>query len=298
MGSSHRTAFTFAALAALSSTAFADPLPPPELPADTATGMTQPSAPVGDGAKEPGRGDFDAGGVVRFPSGPDEMGQYASFEWIALDAVGRYFLLDSVTISGSLPLAVKKPEMIAGADPRLIGGGSVTLEAKLPKLPAFESLLRGTELGISLTGAYMREGAMLLSAKDFPLYVGDFQPGFASGVLARVKLSSLLDVSTAPRFVYQSGSDESLTAVQIPLSVIVKLGSLLKVSAEAGVFTGDDYSFAGDNGGRIAAGGSVTVKLGPIVAHAGAGVASLLTGGLYPAIGDSLYVDLNVSYAK
>jgi hypothetical protein len=38
--------------------------------------------------------------------------------------------------------------------------------------------------------------------------------------------------------------------------------------------------------------------LGPIITHAGAGVASLLTGGAYPTIRDSVYIDLNVKYAK
>src|SRR5689334_22794550 len=34
--------------------------------------------------KEPGRGDFDAGGQARFPSGPDETGgNYQSFNWVA-----------------------------------------------------------------------------------------------------------------------------------------------------------------------------------------------------------------------
>src|SRR5262245_22629845 len=31
--------------------------------------------------KEPGRGDFDAGGQARFPSGPDDTGTYKSFNW-------------------------------------------------------------------------------------------------------------------------------------------------------------------------------------------------------------------------
>jgi hypothetical protein len=72
----------------------------------------------------------------------------------------------------------------------------------------------------------------------------------------------------------------------------------VQTSADLGVFTGDNYSFSGSDGGRIAAGGSLTVKIGPILAHAGAGVASLLTGGLYPTISDSIYVDVNAKYVK
>ncbi len=37
---------------------------------------------------------------------------------------------------------------------------------------------------------------------------------------------------------------------------------------------------------------------GPILLHTGAGVASLLSGGLYPSIGESVYVEANVKYVK
>ena len=139
---------------------------------------------------------------------------------------------------------------------------------------------------------------MLLSDKDFPLFTGDMKPGFAGALITKVKLSSLVDFSLLPAWVYQSGSADSLSAVQIPMSLILKLGEPVKVSADLGIFTGDDYSFSGDNGGRIYAGGALDLKIGPILAHAGAGVASLLTGGAYPTISDSVYVDLNVKYAK
>jgi hypothetical protein len=144
----------------------------------------------------------------------------------------------------------------------------------------------------------MHEGAMLLSDKDFPLFEGDFKPGFTAGLITKIQLSTLVDFATTPVFVYQAGTMESHRAVQIPTNLIVRLGSLVQVSADVGIYTGDHYSFGGSGGGRIATGGSLTVKIGPIVAHAGAGVASLLTGGLYPTIGDSLYIDLNVKYAR
>jgi hypothetical protein len=82
------------------------------------------------------------------------------------------------------------------------------------------------------------------------------------------------------------------------MSTIIKLGSLLKLSADLGVYTGDDYALGANDGGRISAGAAVDVKIGPIIAHAGTGFASLFTGGAYPTRGDSLYVDLNVKYAK
>ena len=308
MSSWHRVAFVSVALTAFVAPALADRAQVSEAPMSPA-----PPASGGDGSpevdsekeqtedgepKKPGRGDFDAGGQARLPSGPDEMGEFATFNWIAFDLKGRYFLLDSVTVNGNIPLAVKKPDTFGGADPRLIGGMSMSLEARLPKLPFQPKMWDGSEVGLVLSGAYMREGAMLLSEKDFPLFVGDFQPGFSAGLITKVKLSSVIDFSTTPVFVYQSGTDDALTAVQIPVSTILKVGSLLALSADLGIFTGDDYSFRGKNGGRLAAGGSLTVKIGPILAHAGAGVASLLTGGLYPNISDSVYIDLNVKYAK
>jgi hypothetical protein len=209
--------------------------------------------------------------------------------------VGRYFLLDSVTLNGNVPLAVKKPDtLMTGEDPRLIGGISMRLDAKLPARPKQD----GSEIGISASFAYMREGALLLSEKDFPLFTGDYKPGTVLGLVTKLRLGSLLAFSLTPVWVYQSGTAGSLEGIQVPMSLIIKLGGLVKVSADLGIFSGDDYSFRGRNDGRITAGGSLTVKLGPILAHAGAGVASLLTGGAYPTISDSVYLDLNVKYAK
>jgi hypothetical protein len=251
--------------------------------------------------KEPGRGDFDAGGQARFPSGPDEMGEYKSFNWVAADLKGRYYLLDQIYVDGFIPLAVKKPDtaMINGVetDPRLIGGIQARLEAKLavPKMPLLEY---DTEIGLDLTLGYMREGAMLLSDKDFPLFAGDFKPGIGTGLLMKVKLSSLLDFSLVPAWVYQSGTMESLTAVQIPMALRVALADVVKLSFDLGIYTGDDYSFSGSNGGRISTGAALDLKLGFIGLHTGAGVASLLSGGMYPSISESVYVDVNVKYVK
>lgn len=262
---------------------------------DVGTTATAPS----DGKpKQPKRGDFNAGGQVRLPSGPDEMGRYASFNWVTLDLNGHYNLFDTVMLKGNIPVALIKPESIPmGPTPEMIGGLSVTLDAKLPKGP-FVPKKYEADVRLLLTGSYMREGAMLLSEKDFPLFSGNFQPGFTAGAHMRVKLSSVVDFSTAPVYVQQATAGESLMAVRIPLSFIVKLGEVIKVSADAGVYTGNDFSFRGSDGGRIAAGGALTLKIGPILAHAGAGVASLLTGGMYPSIRDSFYIDLNVKYAK
>lgn len=251
-------------------------------------------------AKEPKRGDFDAGGQVRLPSGPDEAGEFAAFNWIAVDLEGRYFLLDSVSVNANVPLAVKRPDTVGpmGAEPSLFGGMSLRFDANLPssmKLP----ILRA-QAGIALTLAYMREGAMLLSDKDYPLFVGDLQPGVATALILKTRLSSLLDLSVLPAFVFQKGELENLTALQLPVALIVKLGDLLKVSADVAIYTGDDFSFGASDGGRLGLGAAVDVKLGPILLHLGSGVASLITDemGPYPTIKDSIYVDVNVKYAK
>lgn len=264
------------------------PQPPPEDPKQ---------------AKEPKAGDFNAGGQLRFPNGPDEMGAYATFNWVAFDARATYYLLPTVTIGGDMPLAVKKPETIGGGavDPRMIGGMKVTLDAKLPKMNVpFAPKGKDTELGLLLSGAYMREGAMLLSEKDFPLFIGDFKPGMAGGLTIKTSLSTLVDFSLVPVFVYQTGTVESINAVQIPMSTALKVGSLLKLSVDLGVYTGDDFKFGGSSGGRIALGAALDVKIGPILAHAGTGFASLLVGDetAYPTVGDSLYIDLNAKYVK
>lgn len=273
----------------------------PTMPTAPATpvSVAAQSKPEDHGPKQPKRGDFDAGGQVRLPNGPDEMGKFATYNWIAFDAKARYYLLDSVTVDATAPLAVIHPDMLpSGVHPKMFGGLAARFDAKLPKLLMMRP---GTEVGLTMTLAYMHEGAMLFSDKDYPLFTGNFEPGFSGGLLLKVKLSSLLDFSLVPQWVIQDGktvTGDSYTAVQIPTSLLIKLASVVQLSADLGVYTGPGYSFSGDGGGRITAGGSLTVKIGPILAHAGAGVASLLTGGEYPTIGDSMYIDLNVKYAK
>ena len=267
----------------------------------TTTAIEPPGQPAAAGPKQPKRGDFDAGGDVRLPNGPDDKGQYATYNWIAADLKGRYYLLDTVTVNANIPLAVHHPAtLMDGASPDLIGGISARIDATLPKLPSVPGLKNDMQLGLTLTVAEMRQGAMLLSDKDFPLFTGSFEPGLDAGLLVKLKLSTLVDFSLQPVWVHQAGAGAmaSISGVQIPTSLILRLGSLVQLSADVGVYTGPDYSFSGSNDGRISTGGSLTVKLGPILAHAGAGVASLLTGGAYPTIGDSLYIDLNVKYAK
>ncbi|HUS69127.1 MAG TPA: hypothetical protein VMZ28_31540 [Kofleriaceae bacterium] len=276
-----------------SSSALAQSQPPPQPTAEEKAKAEEQKKK----AKEPKQGDFDAGGQIRLPSGPDEDGEFATFNWIALDLEGRYHVLGPVAFVGYVPLAVWKPDTIAGGaiDPKLVGGMTLSLEAimKSPVSNAYDA--RG---GIVLTGGYLREGAFLLSKKDYPLFVGDFKPGFGVGLPMLARLSSVFDFSMTPSYVHQSGTDEGLDALQLPTSIVLKMGEVVKLSADLGIYTGDDFSFRGSNGGRTALGASLTVKIGSIVALAGAGLASLQTGGLYPSARDSLYIDLNVKYAK
>lgn len=272
-------------------------------PLDTTASTT--AEPEAKGPKEPKAGDFNAGGKARFPSGPDEAGQYATWNWVAADLTGRYYLLPSVHLTANAPLAIIKPDTIMGGavDPKLFGGMNVTLEAVLPKMPDMPFMtkaMKDTKIGLTLTAAYMREGAMLLSERDFPLFTGDLKPGLSGGLITILKVSSLVDFSFVPTFVFQTGTTENLTALQVPLMLALKVGSLVKLSTDLGIYTGDDISLRPSNGGRISLGAALDVKLGPILAHAGAGFASLLTDemGMYPTIGESMYVDVNVKYAK
>ena len=267
--------------------------------ADAEVTATAPEEENDKAKKEPKRGDFNAGGQVRLPNGPGDDGKYATFNWVALDAKGRYYLLKWVTVDGVIPMAVKKPDMALGQETSIFGGLSTRLEAKTPPI-RMPWMKEKSEIGISLGAAYMREGAMLLSDKDFPLFAGDFQPGATVGVLAKLKLGKIVDFNFTPQWVYQKGSEQSLTAVQIPLNLVVNAGDIIKLGTELGVYTGDDYSFGASNGGRIATGVSLDVKIGKIITHAGVGFASLLTDemGMYPSVKESMYVDLNVKYAK
>jgi hypothetical protein len=284
------------------------PPPPGSAPVPQSTlapsaSLAAPPPPPENKNKEPKAGDFDAGGQARFPSGPDDAGEYASFNWVAFDLKGRYFLLKTVTVNANVPLAVKKPDMpmIDGTarDPSLIGGGTLNLDARLPIPKNSLPLLKyDVDIGLALTFGYMRDGAMLLSEKDFPLFEGDFKPGLGAGVITKIKMASVVDFALLPTYVYQSSAMGSNTALQIPIALQIALGSLLKLNLEAGVYTGDDISLRGSNGGRLPIGASLDVKIGPILLHTGAGVATLLTGPLYPSISDSVYVDLNVKYAK
>ncbi len=286
------------ALAQTSPTTPTTPAPPATTPPPADTGATPADQPPA-APKQPKAGDFDAGGQVRLPNGPDATGQFATFHWVAVDLKAKYYLYDSVTLNAVAPVAIVHPDMLMdGTHPSMIGGMTVRLDAMAPKLPKMPFVKYDTEVGLTLAGGYAREGAMLLGEKDFPDFTGNFEPGFIGGAIIEIKLSSLLDLDTQPVWVIQKGTTTSHRAVQVPVSTVIRLGELVQASVDAGLYTGDGYTVRGSKGGRLSAGASLTVKLGPIVTHVGAGAASLLTGGMYPTIRDSVYLDVNVKYAK
>ncbi len=232
------------------------------------------------------KGKFNAGAQARFPSGPNNEGKFGSFNWIAVDGKGRYNVTDFLNTQLNAPFAVKKPDMPAPLpEASVIGGFTGRAELGI-----------GKTLGLGATLGFMRDGAFLLSEKDYPYFHGPFRFGTAVGPYLRLDMFGL-QVTLLPSVVWQAGTG---TAGQLPLTAVLKLGSLLELAADAGVFTGPQLKLGAADGGRIYAGGSVTLKIGPIVLHAGAGVASLLTDpmGVYPPIKGSIYYDVNVKYAK
>jgi hypothetical protein len=283
--------------------AMPDPSNPGAMPPTTgaAPPQTDTPAPADDTKKkEPKPGDFNAGGQLRFPNGPDEMGEFKSFNWVAFDAKGTYYLLPTVFATATIPFAAKRPETVGpmGPEPSLVGGMHLKLDASIPKLPKLPGIKYETSAGLQLGLAYMREGALLLSEKDYPLFLGDFQPGATVGLLTRIKLSSAVDFNFNPVVLLQKGEAENLSAIQIPLSLVLAAGQTIKLGLETSINTGDDFSFGGSSGGRISLGTSLDLKISKILVHLGTGMASLLTGGLYPEISDSIYFELNVKYAK
>jgi hypothetical protein len=232
------------------------------------------------------KGKFDAGAQLRLPSGPDETGKFGSFHWIAVDAKGRYNPSDFFSAYLTIPLAVKHPDFPEPLPaPTLLGGFTARGDLGL-----------GKTLGIGLTAGLMREGAFLLSEKDYPYFHGDFKPGGGIGPYLRFDMFGLF-VSVLPQVIWQSGTG---TALQVPLSAKVNLIDVLEVAADAGLYTGPKLALGAKDGGRIYAGASAMLRLGPIKLRLGSGVASLLTdpAGYYPSIKESIYFDFNVRYAN
>jgi hypothetical protein len=84
------------------------------------------------------------------------------------------------------------------------------------------------------------------------------------------------------------------------VTAVFRAGSVGHVGALVGIYTGDDFAIAADEGGRIAAGLVADAKISSISLTFGAGFASLLTddAGLYPSVGKSVYVTVGLAYVK
>jgi hypothetical protein len=240
-------------------------------------------------------GKFNAGGALAFPSGPDANDKYAAFNWVTLNGKARYNLAHAVRAYINIPIALKHPDLPAPASPSMFGGFTARGE------------LGSKVIGLQLTAGYMKEQSFFYSEKMFPAFIGDYTSCLSAGAYINFKFIGLY-FATAPTLAYQGagqfkradGSDDGGTAIQLPVSAAIHLGSLLEVAADTGVYTGPGLSLHSSEGASIFAGGSVTVKIKPVQVHLGTGVASLLTDQMaaYHSIGESVYFDLNVKYVK
>ena len=235
-------------------------------------------------------GKFNAGFKVRMPKGPGDDGEYAQFKWIGVDLTGKYNVTDAIGVGGTIYTAPVKPDV---GDPKVFGGFMLRPELRL-----------GSTIGAFVDIGFMTYGAVLLSEKDIPFYAGDYE--FASRIGPWVKFkANVVNLSILPAVVFQNGSPEKIAGFQLPVNAMLRAGEMLKVSADLGIYSGDDFKIGADDGGRIAIGAAVDVKVSTIALHLGVGLNSLLTSDspspgafAYPSIGDSLYIDLALKYVK
>ncbi len=251
-------------------------------------------------AEESQKGKVDAGGKLRFPSGPDDMGDFGLFNWIALDLRAQYGVSDSVSAGLYVPLAVMKPDL-GDASGETFGG--VLGEAVLHL---------GKVLGVHTQIGMMQRTGWLLSQYDYPYYFGDMKFGLKLGPAldarvaafgSKLELSAGLDVVLAFSAATDTdtGDDKMLLAAQIPVAAMVQLSDLLKVGLTAGVYTGQDIKLGAEDGGRIPLSAAASLRTGPVIFDLGLGFASLVTsdemGSAYPGLMDSLTIGLNARWA-
>ena len=58
--------------------------------------------------------DREHGLVTVIAEADEPAGKYATFNWVAVDMKAKYFLLDQVTFSGNVPLAIIHPKTVMG----------------------------------------------------------------------------------------------------------------------------------------------------------------------------------------
>jgi hypothetical protein len=236
-------------------------------------------------------GKFNAGFKVRMPNGPGDDGTYGQFNWIGVDLTGRYNVTDAIGVGGTLYTAPVKPDFPDGAmmeDPKVFGGFMARPELRL-----------GSTIGAFVDVGFLTYGAVLLSEKDIPIYQGDYELATRVGPWVKLK-ANVVYLSILPALVFQNGDPEKIAGFQLPVNAMLRAGEMLKVSADVGLYSGDDFKVGADDGGRIAIGAAVDIKVGAIALHLGAGLNSLLTSdnGPYDTIGHSLYFDVAAKYLK
>lgn len=266
-----------------------------------AGGETDATAEAGPPEEESQKGKVDAGGKLRFPSGPDEMGEFGLFNWIALDLRARYGVTDSISGGLFVPLAIVRPDVPEGADePEIFGG--VLGEGSLALMKV---------IGVRAQIGVLQRSGWLLSQYDYPIYTGDMKFGLKLGPMldarvaafgSKLELSAAADVVLAfGADVDDMGEDKMLTALQVPVAALVQLSDLLKVGLTAGIYTGPEFKLGAEDGGRIPLSAAASLKTGPIYLDLGLGFASLVTsdqmGAVYPELMDSLSIGLNVRWA-
>lgn len=227
-------------------------------------------------------GHFAAGVRLHLASGPDGT-EYKSLNFAELDLQARYNVSDLFTTYLNIPLSVKHPDGF-----ETIGGGTVRGELKL-----------GSTFAVGATVGMLRDGAFLLSEKDFPAWVGDLKFGTALGPSLRLKAGAAY-LRIDPSFVYQTSDADANTGFQLPVTATLRVARMLRVSGDIGLYSGDDFKVSPSDGGRLGVGAAVDVQISSIALHLGAGFASLMTddAGLYPSVGKSLFFDVALKYVK
>ena len=209
------------------------------------------------------------------------------FKVIGVEPKARYNVTDAISVGARIPLAVSGPDMPELA---IFGGAMAHAELRL-----------GATIGAWVDVGFLKHGGVLLSQQDSFLYFDgvDYDVAFAVGPWIRAKAGPTYLV-IEPAFVYQPGDPEAIAGAQLPVTALFRAGSIGHVGAMVGIYTGDDFKLGAADGGRVAAGLVVDLKVSTIKVNLGAGVSSLLTDdmGLYAEVGKALYVNVGLAYVK
>lgn len=227
-------------------------------------------------------GHYAAGLKVMVGSGLDD-----TFNFIGIEPHGHYNVTDAIRVGARLPLSVSQPDGFTN-----LGGLMARAEIKL-----------GATIGVFAEAGFLKYGAVLESEQDSMAYLdGDeVDYGFATrlGIAIHGKAGPTY-LHVEPAFVYQSGDPEAITGAQLPVTALFRAGSTAQAGIMAGLYTGDDFELGAEHEGRLAVGLVAHLHVSKIQLGLGAGFSSLLTEdeGRYTSVGKSLYVMVNLEYAK